>query len=159
MMSFSVIAAPSRLPRVVRRLDRSAGGLPGTEAAGDMRHRFQAHPLRGFRRQRRALPGRAKEYEALVRGEDRLVIFALRIDPEFQHAARTMEGARHPALAMELADVAQIDEDDVVAAMERERIMRGQGLDDALGRFDQGLDVDGDVLWHGLLPPLRGGRG
>jgi hypothetical protein len=60
---------------------------------------------------------------------------------------------------MELTDVAQIDEDDVVAAMERERVMRGQGLDDALGRFDQGLDVDGDVLWHGLLPPLHAGRG
>ena len=117
------------LSRVVRRLDRSAGSLPGTEAPGDMGNRFQAHALRGLRRQRGALPGCAEEHEALVRSEDRLVILALRIDPEFQHTARTVEGTGHPAFAMELANVAQVDEDDVVAAVERERVLRGQGFD------------------------------
>src|SRR3954447_8582774 len=147
-MSLSAINAPSWFSPVGRRLDRSAGGFPGTEAPGDMSNRFQPHALRGLRRQRRALPGRAEKYEALVRGEDRLVIFALRIDPEFEHAARTVEGAGHAAFAIELANVAQVDEDDVVVPVERERVLRGQGLDDPFGGFDQSLNVGGDVLRH-----------
>ena len=50
-----------------------------------------------------------------------------------------MEGAGHAALAGELADVAQVDEHDVVAAVQRERLVRGQGLDRALGGRDQRL--------------------
>jgi hypothetical protein len=61
-------------------------------------------------------------------------------------------GTRHPAFAMELANVAQVDEDHVVAAMKRERVLRGQGFDDAFGGLDQPLDVYRDVLRHGLLP-------
>ena len=140
----------------------SAGASTGPPAAfqapkpaGDVGDRFQAHALRGLRRQRRALPGRAEEYEALVCGEDRLVIFALRIDPEFEHAARTVEGAGHAAFAIELANVAQVDEHDVVATVQRERVLRGQGLDLPFGGFDQRADVRGDVLRHGLFPWLQ----
>jgi hypothetical protein len=117
-----------------------------------MGNRFQAHALRDLRRQRGALPGCAEEHEALVRGEDRLVIFALRIDPELQHTERTVESIRHPAFAMELANVAQVDANDIVAEEERERVLRGQGFDDAFGGLDQSMDVRGDVLRHGLLP-------
>jgi hypothetical protein len=53
---------------------------------------------------------------------------------------------------MELANVAQVDEDDVVAAVERERVLRGQGFDDAFGGLDQSMDVRGDLLRHGLFP-------
>ena len=53
---------------------------------------------------------------------------------------------------MELANVAQVDENDIVAAVERERVLRGQGFDDAFGGLDQPLDVCRDVLRHGLLP-------
>jgi hypothetical protein len=63
-----------------------------------------------------------------------------------------VESTRHPAFAMELANVAQVDEDDVVTAVERERVLRGQGFDDAFGGLDQPLDVCRDVLRHGLLP-------
>ena len=119
---------------------------------GDMGDRLQAHALRGLRRQRRTLPGCAEEHEALVRSEDRLVILALRVDPEFQHAARTVEGTRNPAFAMQLANVAEVDEDDVVAAVERERVLRGQGFDVAFGGLDQSMDVRGDLLRHGLFP-------
>jgi hypothetical protein len=63
-----------------------------------------------------------------------------------------VEGPWNPALAMELANVAQVDEDDVVAAVERERVLRGQGFDDAFGGLDQSMDVRGDLLRHGLFP-------
>jgi hypothetical protein len=57
----------------------------------------------------------------------------------------------HPAFAIELANVAQVDEDDVVATVERERVLRGQGLDHPFGGFDQPADVRGDVLRHGFV--------
>src|SRR5665647_1258294 len=81
-----------------RRFDRTAGLFPGAEATLDMGDRLQPHALRGLRGKRRAQAAGAEEHEFLVLREGRLVIGALRIDPEFQHAARAMEGARHPAL-------------------------------------------------------------
>src|ERR1039458_1137754 len=102
MISFSVIAksttttasARSRLLRLdmreFRRLDRAARLLPGAESALDMGDRFEPHALGDLRGQRRAQPAGAEEHEALVLGESRLVIGALRVDPKFQHAARTM---------------------------------------------------------------------
>src|SRR5262245_41630075 len=98
-----------------------------------------------LRRQRRALARRAEEHEALVGREDPLVIFALRIDPELEHPARAMEGAGHTALAVELANVAQVDEHDIVAAMQCERRLDRERLDCTLGRFDQPGDMRGDV--------------
>src|SRR6516165_8626790 len=98
-----------------------------------MRDRSETHALRGLRRQRRALTGGAEEYEALVGGEHRLVILAVGIDPEFQHSARTMKGPRDAPLARELANVAQVDEHDIVAAVERNRRVCRERLDLALG--------------------------
>src|SRR5262245_23119338 len=71
-----------------RHLDLTARLLPGTEAAPDMRYRFQPHRLRGLSRQRRSHAARTEEHIGLVLGERVLVIGALRVDPEFQHAAR-----------------------------------------------------------------------
>src|SRR5262249_60056851 len=94
---------------------------------------------------------RAEEHEVFVGGKDGLVILALRIDPEFEHPARAMEGAGHATLAVELANIAQVDEHDVVAAMQCERLLDRESLDCALGRRDQRVDMGGDVLRHRLL--------
>src|SRR3984893_17143688 len=96
-----------------RRLNRPAQFLPGAETALDMGDGFQPHALGGLRGQRRAQAAGAEEHEALVLREDRLVILALRIDPEFQEPARAMERARHPGLAVELANIADVDQHDV----------------------------------------------
>src|SRR5271163_143498 len=79
--------------RLLLGLDRAAGAAPGAEATADMGDRPQPHALRGLRRERRARAGGAEEHELGVRRERRLVIFAGGIEPEFQHAPRTMEGA------------------------------------------------------------------
>src|SRR4051812_35214492 len=98
-----------------RRLDRPAGFLPGAEPAFDMGDRLESHILRGLRRQRRAEAAGAEEHVFLVLREKRLVIGARRVQPEFQHAARAMEGARHLAVALQFAHVPDIDQHDVAA--------------------------------------------
>src|SRR5262249_45044848 len=132
----------------LRRLDRAPRLLPGGKAAGEMSDRLEPHVLRGLRRQRRAPAAVAEEKEALVRGEYRLVIRALRVDPEFQHAARAMERAGNAAVAVELADVAQIDEYDVVAAVQLERVVDPECLDLAFRGIDQCPEAGGDRLSH-----------
>src|SRR5262249_42854947 len=89
-----------------------------------------------------------EEYETLVLREHRLVILALRVDPEFEHPARAMEGAGNAAFTIELANVAQVDEYHVGAAVHRHGGIGRQRLDLALGRRDQRLDMGGDVLRH-----------
>ena len=59
--------------------------------------------------ERRAQAAGAEEHEALVLGEDRLVVGAFRIDPELQHAARAMKRTGDLALALQLARIADID--------------------------------------------------
>src|SRR5947209_2178069 len=86
--------------------DRTARLAPRFKAAFDMGDGRQAHVLCGLRGKRRAPTTRAEEDEALVFGEDRLVIRALRIYPEFKHAARDVERARDYALALSLARIA-----------------------------------------------------
>src|SRR6266540_6919312 len=108
------------LPLLLRLplLDRAAGVAPGGETAAHMRDRLQAHVLRGLGRERRAKAAGAVEDELLVFLEDRLGVGALRIDPEFQHAAGAGEGAGNLAVALDLAGVADIDDHDI-------RILRG----------------------------------
>src|SRR5262249_35839147 len=72
-----------------------------------------------------------------------------RINPEFEHAARAMERTRHAPFAIELADVAQVDEHDVVIPAQRKRVAGGQRLDLALRRRDERIDMSGNVLRHG----------
>src|SRR5579885_152225 len=138
----------------IRRLDRTAGLLPGAEAALDMRNRLEPHALRGLRGKRRAQAPGAEKHELLVRGEYRLVIGAWRVDPEFEHAARAMEGARHPALACQFADVADIDQHSIVAAGKLDRRFDRQRLDLAFGGFDQGLIAGGNGLRHRASRPM-----
>ena len=129
-------------------LDRAARFPPGPEAAAHMGDRLEPHALRRLGGERRTQPARAEEDEALVLREDRLVIVAARVDPEFQHAARTVEGPGNAALALQLADVAQVDEHDVVAAVQLQRLLDRQRLDLALRRRHERVDSGGDGLRH-----------
>src|SRR6202012_2183742 len=60
---------------------RPAGLAPGGKATGDMRHRFQAHVLRGLGGERRTHATGAMKDEFLVLLEHRLGVGALRVDP------------------------------------------------------------------------------
>ena len=130
----------------VRSVRRTAGLFPRAEATLDMSDRFKTHSMRGLRGKRRAQAAGTEKDELLVRGKYRLVIRALRIDPEFQHAARAMKGARDAAVAMQFAYIADIDENDVIAAGELHSLFDRQRLDFALSRLAQGLVSDGDGL-------------
>src|SRR5581483_7053698 len=99
-----------RLRRRGGRLDRTARLLPGAEPAGNMRNRLEPHFLRGMRSQRRTKAASAKEHILLVLVERFLVVRACRVDPELQHAARAMEGARYPPFPFEFAHVTDIDQ-------------------------------------------------
>src|SRR6185503_11918847 len=138
----------SRLLRL-GRLDGAAGLLPRAEAALDVGDGLEAHAVRGLRGQSGPQAAGAEEDELLVLREDRLVVRALRVDPELQHAARAMEGAGHLAVALQFADVADVDEHGVVAAGELDRVLGRQRLDLPLGRLAQRLDAGGDGLRHG----------
>src|SRR3977135_3562277 len=94
----------------VGRFDRATSRLPGAESAGNVGDRSQAHPLRGLRGERRALSGRAEKYETPVLSENRLVVLARGVDPEFEHDARTMERAGKPALTGAVAHCAQVEQ-------------------------------------------------
>ena len=64
-------------------------------------------------------PPAQKNRNRFILGEDCLVIGAFWVDPELQHAARTMEGPGYPAFTVEFANIADVDEDDLVAAVQR----------------------------------------
>src|SRR5690348_10029695 len=104
-----------------RHLDRTAGRLPCREASPNMRHIWKAHVLRGLRCERRAPSAGAVEDEALGLAEHRLGIGAFRVDPELEHAPGTREGARDPALALDLARIAEVDKDHAAVPMEAQR--------------------------------------
>src|SRR4051794_26990621 len=103
------------LPLLLRfpLLDRAAGIAPGGKTAAHMRDRLQAHVLGGLGREPRAHAAGAMEDEFLVLLENRLGGGALRIDPEFEHAAGAGERAGDLAVALDLAGVADVDDDDV----------------------------------------------
>src|SRR6185437_9452170 len=96
----------------------------------------------------------AEEDEALVLRKDRLVIVALRVDPELEQAARAMERARHFSLARELARVADVDEHHVRAAVQLDRVGGRKRLDLALGGRDERVHMDRNVLRHDDSPTM-----
>src|SRR5262249_22289591 len=83
--------------------------------------------------------------------KDRLVVGALRIDPELEQTARAMERAWHAALAGKFAHVANVDEHHVGLAVQLDRIGSIKRLDLAIGRRDQVVDVHRDGLRHAVL--------
>src|SRR5215467_1917970 len=96
-----LIILPALLLRGVWQIDRPARVPPSAKAAADMSDRFQSHPLRCLGGERRARTCSAEEHEFLVRREGQLVIFAGRVEPEFQHAARAMKCVGNAPLAVE----------------------------------------------------------
>ena len=48
-----------------------------------------------------------------------------------------MESTGNPAFTLEFANIADIDENDIVAAVQRQGLLDGQGLDRPLRRLDQ----------------------
>src|SRR5712671_4118047 len=144
----------SRLLLRLRHLHRLAGFLPFAKSALDVGDGLEPHALRGLGRERRTPAAGAEEHELLVLRKDRLVIGACRIDPEFQHAARAGEGARHLALALAFARIADIDEGYVVAAVQPGGLLDAQGLDLALRRVEQRAKSRGDRLRHAIAPAI-----
>src|SRR3954465_10589140 len=101
-------ARPSPLLLRLPLLRRTTGIAPGGVAAGDVGDGLQAHVLGGLGRERGAQAAGAVEDEFLVFLENRFCVGALRIDPEFQHAAGTSECAGDAAVALDLAGVADV---------------------------------------------------
>ncbi|MEH2548845.1 hypothetical protein V1283_005490 [Bradyrhizobium sp. AZCC 2262] len=90
----------------------------------------------------------AVEDELLVFLEDRLGVGALRIDPEFQHAAGAGECAGDLAIALDLAGVSDIDDYDARVLRGLDGISRADSLDRSVGFVDQGFDAAVDGLGH-----------
>src|SRR5512133_96230 len=121
-------------PSLARRMRLALGGrraavFPGAIAAFEVAYARQAHLLEGGGGQRRAPGGLAIEHQLLARTEHVLVIRAFRVDPEFEHAARCVDGTRDQTLALQLAHVAQIHENDIVAAVPGPRLGQRQRAD------------------------------
>ena len=62
----------------------------------------------------------AKKHKALVMVEHVLGIRTFRVDPEFQHAARTVKRTGHAAFAFQLANIANVDQQHIIAPHERD---------------------------------------
>src|SRR4051812_3085916 len=128
-----------------------SGALPLGEAAVHLDHARQAHLLGDVGRERRAPRAVAIEHELLARREDVLVIRTVGIDPELEHAARTVERAGNHALPLELADVAQVHEDRLALGMARARLLESDGGDARLRLVDQLAKAFLEL--HGHTPP------
>src|SRR5215510_3690974 len=133
-------------------LDSPTRLLPGLKAAEHVRDRLQSHVLRRLGGQRRAQATSAEEHELLVLPELLLVVGTFWIDPEFQHATRHVEGARHLAVALALARIAQIDQHHVFAAKKLDGLAGGKLFDLALGGLNHGFDTSHNLLSHRTSP-------
>src|ERR1700754_3804409 len=132
-------------------LDWPAGVAPGSKTAAEMRDRLQAHVLRCLGGERRTQAAGAMKDELLVALEDRLGIGALRIDPEFQHAAGAGECAGDLAVPLDLPGIADIDDHHVALGalvIGRDGIGGADGLDLGVGLVDHRLDAAVDGLGH-----------
>src|SRR5262245_42792419 len=129
--------------------------LPGLVAAQHVRHGLEPHVLRGLGGQGRAQSTRAEKHELLVLPERVLVVGAFRINPEFQHATRHIEGAGNLAITLALARIAQVDQHHVVAAKELDGLAGAKLFDLALGGLDHGFDTSDYLLSH-RTSPTRG---
>ena len=133
--------------------DCAAGFTPGREAATDMRHRPQAHLLRNLGGKRRTPAAGTVKHEFLVFLKDRLGIGARRIDPELEHAAWAMECAGDPSFTLDLARIAQVDDDGIgqIGAAARKHSCRfggGDRLDRGIGLVEHRLVTANDGLGH-----------
>src|SRR6185437_4232786 len=117
----------------VRCCHRPASLSPSAESATDMSDGLEPHALGGLRSKSGAQPTRTKEHESLVRGEYSLVIWTLRVDPEFEHPARAVKGARDPSLALQFSNIPDIHQNGVVTPDQLDGPLHRQSDDFALG--------------------------
>jgi uncharacterized membrane protein len=113
-----------------------------------MRHRSEAHILRGRRGESRSPPAAAEENERLVLRENLFVVGARRINPELQHPAWAMEGTRHAALALQFSWVPEVDEHGVAGEEARYRIGDRDRIDFCVRFLDQRLVAARNGLGH-----------
>src|SRR5215510_4985647 len=109
-----------------------AGFLPRREAAVHLEDGLEPHLLGDVRGEGGAPGAVTVEDEALARSEDVLVVRAVGIDPEFEHAARAVEGAGDHAFSLQLPHVAQVHERHVVAAVAGTRLLETESGDAGL---------------------------
>jgi hypothetical protein len=133
-------SAGLRFRWLLEGLYRTARLLPRAKAAGDVGNRLEAHALDLLRGERGAQAACTEEHELVAGGEDRFEVRAIGIDPELEHTPRGMEGAGNHSLALELADVAQIDQGYLRIARERLGLFDRQSLDLGLRLGDELLD-------------------
>src|SRR6267378_2186044 len=118
------------LARTLR--DGKAGLLPRGEPAVHLVDGLESHLLRDVGRKRRSPGAVAVEDKGLFGREDVLVIGALRIDPELEHAAGAVKRAGDHALPLQLADVSQIHEHCVTLTVSRVRFFEAERSDPGL---------------------------
>src|SRR6266568_4146741 len=130
---------PARSGRLLARaLHHGETGLfPRGEAPVHLVDGLEAHLLGDVGGQRRSPRPVAIEDEVLAGAEDLFVVRALRIDPEFQHAARTVHGIGDHALPLQLTHIAQVDEDHVILAVPGARLLEAERLDPGLCLVDE----------------------
>ena len=104
------------------------------------------------------MPPAQKKTNFLSSRKDRLEIGTRRIDPELEHAARAMEGAGDLAVALQFADIADIDQHGVIAAGKLDGLLDRQRLDFALGGVDQRLISGRDVCGMACVGVMLAGR-
>src|SRR3984893_2181139 len=109
--------------------DRVARLLPPREAAVHLADGLEPHLLGDVGGQGRPPGAVAEEDELLPGGEDVLVVGALRVDPELEHAAGAVESAGNDAVPLELTHVPQVDEDDLVPPVSGPGLVQSDGPD------------------------------
>src|SRR5437762_3355582 len=127
--------------------DREAGLLPRGEPAVHLVDGLESHLLRDVGGQRRPPGAVAVEDEALARREDVLVIRALRIDPELEHAARAVERAGNHALPLQLANVPHVHEDGVALVVPRASFVEAERGDPGLRLVDHPPEALLELHW------------
>ncbi len=95
----------------------------------------------------------AEEDEALAAGEVGFVVGGVRVDPEFQHAARRVQGAGHGAFPFQFAHVADVHEAHVRVVQQGAGLFRAKPLD---ARFGGGHQLRDALLQGHEAPPLLG---
>src|SRR6266851_1150000 len=142
------------LLRVLR--DGVARLLPPREAAVHLADGLEPHLLGDVGGQGRPPGAVAEEDELLPGGEDFLVVGALRVDPELEHAAGAVESAGDDAVPLELTHVPQVDEGDVVPPVASPGLVQPDGPD-ARFRLVHHLAKAFPEL-HQFAPSSRGAR-
>src|SRR5690606_30029898 len=117
-----------------------------------MGYGFQAHVLRRLCSEGRSHSACAEKDERLILTENRLVVRAFRIDPEFEHAARAMECAGNSAIPSQLTWIADVDQLYVRPLSQLDGLLDRILLDLSFRRFHQCLVSQRNFLRHLFSP-------